>query len=362
MTSLPISADSHITEPPDCYRAHIDPKFRDRAPHIVNDARYGDIYVVEGMKTTIPMGLVAGAGLDPSQLRKEGAKFEDLHRGGWDATVRLADQDRDGVGAEIIYPTVGMVLCNHTDLEYKAVCFEAYNRWLAEYVSHAPERLIGMGQTAIRTVKDGIADFERIKAMGFKGVMMPGMPGESDYDDPIYDPLWEAAVALDLPLSFHILTTESTRPRGPKINSFIAIIRGCQDILSTLIFGGVFARHPLLKVACVEADAGWAPHFMYRMDHAYKRHRYWLQGKELPRLPSEYFRDNIRLTFQDDHVAFQLAGMLGPHQLMWANDFPHSDSTWPRSQEVLAEQTAGMDPVLRERIVRGNVAEFYGLA
>ena len=362
MTAKPISADSHITEPPDCYRAHIDPKYRDRAPHIVNDARYGDIYVVEGMKATIPMGLVAAAGLDPSQLRKEGARFEDLHRGGWDSTVRLADQDRDGVGAEIIYPTVGMVICNHKDLDYKAVCFEAYNRWLAEYISHAPDRLIGMGQTAIRTVKEGVADFERIKAMGFKGVMMPGMPGDSDYDDPIYDPLWEASVALELPLSFHILTTEATRPRGPKINSFISIIRGCQDIMSTLIFGGVFARHPKLKVACVEADAGWAPHFMYRMDHAYKRHRFWLKGQELPRMPSDYFRDNIRLTFQDDHVAFQLAGMLGPHQLMWANDFPHSDSTWPWSQEVLAEQTAGMDPVLRERIVRGNVAEFYGLA
>jgi predicted TIM-barrel fold metal-dependent hydrolase len=159
MSTLPISADSHITEPPDCYRAHIDPKFRDVAPHIVSDARYGDIYVVEGMKQTIPMGLVAGAGLDASQLRKTGAKFEELHRGGWDAMVRLADQDRDGVGAEIIYPTVGMVLCNHKDLDYKTVCFEAYNRWLAEYVSHAPERLIGMGQTAVRTVAEGVADF-----------------------------------------------------------------------------------------------------------------------------------------------------------------------------------------------------------
>jgi predicted TIM-barrel fold metal-dependent hydrolase len=362
MNPLPISADSHITEPPDCYRAHIDPKYRDIAPHIVSDDRLGDIYVVEGMKQTIPLGLVAGAGLDASQLRKTGAKFEELHRGGWDSKVRLADQDRDGVGAEIIYPTVGMVLCNHKDLDYKTVCFEAYNRWLAEYVSHAPDRLIGMGQTAVRTVKEGVADFQRIKDMGFKGVMMPGMPGVSDYDDPIYDPLWEASVALNLPLSFHILTTASERPRGPKINSFISIIRGCQDILSTMIFGGVFARFPTLKVACVEADAGWAPHFMYRMDHAYKRHRFWLEGMELPRMPSEYFRDNIKLTFQDDHVAFKLADMLGPNQLMWANDFPHSDSTWPWSQDVIAEQTSHMGAAQKQRVLRDNVREFYGLA
>lgn len=321
MNTLPISADSHITEPPDCYRAHIDPKFRDVAPHIVNDAKRGDLYVVDGMKRTIPMGLVAAAGRAPSTLRMTGGRFEDLHRGGWDSTVRLA-----------------------------------------EYVSHAPDRLIGMGQTAVRTPAEGVADFQRIKDMGFKGVMMPGMPGLSDYDDPIYDPLWEASVALDLPLSFHILTTTAERPRGPKINSFLAIIRGCQDILSTMIFGGVFARFPALKVACVEADAGWAPHFMYRMDHAYKRHRYWLDGKELPRMPSEYFRDNIRLTFQDDHVAFQLADMLGPKQLMWANDFPHSDSTWPWSQDVIAEQTSHMKPEQKQRVLRDNVREFYNLA
>jgi uncharacterized protein len=362
MTALPISADSHITEPPDCYRAHIEPRYRDIAPHVVSDARLGDIYVVEGMKQTIPMALVAGAGVDASKLRKTGAKFEELHRGGWDPTVRLADQDRDGVAAEVIYPTVGMVLCNHKDLDYKAACFEAYNRWLSGYVSFDTSRLIGLGQAAIRTPAEGIKEFEQIKAMGFKGVMMPGMPGVSDYDDPIYDPLWEASVALELPLSFHILTTAAERPRGPKINSFLSIIRGCQDIMSTMIFGGVFARYPALKVACVEADAGWAPHFMYRMDHAYKRHRHWLEGKELPRMPSEYFRDNIRLTFQDDHVAFQLSEMLGPNQLMWANDFPHSDSTWPWSKEVIAEQTSHMSPDAKQRVLRDNVRSFYGLA
>ncbi len=365
MTQLPISADSHITEPPDCYRSHIDPAYRDRAPHIVRDPKFGDIYVVEGMKQTIPMGLVAAAGIDPSKIRVGGARFEDLHRGGWDPVARLADQDRDGVGAEIIYPTVGMVLCNHGDLDYKKICFDAYNRWLQEYTSHSPDRLIGVGQTAIRTVKEGVADFEHIKAMGFKGVMMPGNPGESDYDDPVYDPLWEAAVALDLPLSFHILTSNSdqiNRHRGPRINGFLSIIRGCQDIMAMLIYSGVFARHPKLKVACVEADAGWAPHFMYRMDHAYKRHRYWMKGLELPRLPSEYFRENISLTFQDDYVAFQLAGMMAPNQLMWANDFPHSDSTWPRSKDVIAEQTAQLDAGLRQKILHDNFAALYKLA
>ena len=129
-----------------------------------------------------------------------------------------------------------------------------------------------------------------------------------------------------------------------------------------LVFSGVFERHPKLRVVCVEADAGWAPHFSYRMDHAYKRHRYWMKGKELAKLPSEYFREHISLTFQDDWTAFQFADRLGPNQLMWANDFPHSDSTWPWSQDVLSEQTRHLSPELKKRILRDNVAELYKLA
>ena len=92
----PISADSHITEPPNCYLDHIDPAFRDRAPHVVNKEGMGDIYVVDGMKTPVPMGLVAAAGLAPKDIRLGGAKFGDLHRSGWDPSTCLADQDKDG--------------------------------------------------------------------------------------------------------------------------------------------------------------------------------------------------------------------------------------------------------------------------
>jgi predicted TIM-barrel fold metal-dependent hydrolase len=360
----PISADSHITEPPNCYIDFIDPKYRDIAPHLVNDPKVGDTFVIHNYPRAVPMGLVAGAGRPAESLRIGGAKFEDLHRSGWDPKCRVADQERDGVAAEFIYPTVGMLLFNHPDFDYKQACFHAYNRWLQGYVSEAPDRLYALGPTAFRSVEEGIADFRRIKEMGFKGVMMPGNPAVSDYDDPIYDPLWQAACDLELPLSWHILTSSSDKLdnlRGGKLNSFLNIIRGCQDILGMLVFGGVFERFPKLKVVCVEADAGWAPHYMYRMDHAYKRHRHWMRGRELSRLPSEYFKENIYLTFQDDWVAFQVANLLNPKQLLWANDFPHSDSTWPWSQEMLAEHTRHLTPEQRDWILHDNVAELYGL-
>ena len=357
-----ISADSHITETPTTYTDYIDAAFRERAPRI-QSTEMGDLFWIDGMKTPVPLGIVAAAGKPAEEIRLMGTRFEDLHRGGWDPEARLADQQRDGVAAEVIYPTVGMQICNHKDLDYKRACFEAYNRWIAEYCSAHPERLLGCGQTAMRTPEEGIADLRSIKALGLRGVMMPGHPGVADYDAPAYDDFWEAAVESGLPLSFHILTTRDSAPlRGPRLNAFLAVIRGCQDIMGTMVFGGVFERHPRLRVVCVEADAGWVPHYMYRMDHAFKRHRNWLPpGQALSRLPSEYFRANVYTTFQDDWVAFKTADLMNWERLMWANDFPHSDSTWPWSQDLLAQHAGNLTPEQRRAILCDNVAELYGI-
>jgi predicted TIM-barrel fold metal-dependent hydrolase len=361
-----VSADSHVTEPPGTYVDRIDKAYKEKAPRMHFMEGVGDVFTLDGIKTPIPMGLVAAAGKPSEQIRIDGARFDELHRGGWDPDARMADQDRDGIAAEVIYPTVGMVLCNHPDFDYKKACFEAYNLWISEFCSAHPDRLFGCGQTAMRSPDDGIEDLRRIKDLGLRGVMMPGRPQVEDYDSPVYDEFWQAAIELGLPLSFHILTGAddnllSPRVRGPRLNGFLSIIRGCQDIMGMLVFGGVFERHPRLKVVCVESDAGWVPHYLYRMDHAFDRHRHWLTGTELSRMPSEYFRENIYVTFQDDWVAFQMKDMCNVRRIMWANDFPHSDSTWPWSQELLEKHAKGLSTAERDYIVHDNVCELYGI-
>jgi uncharacterized protein len=371
-----ISADSHITEPPHCYVDRIDPKYRERAPRVLTEGDGGDSFVIDGLPGTVPMGIIAAAGIDPRNIKRGETRFSDLHKGGWEPKARILDQEKDGLAAEVIYPSVGMVLCNHPDADYKQACMWAYNHWLQEeFVSGAPDRLIGLGQTAVRSVEEAIADFQKLKDMGMRGVMMPGNPAtEYDYDDPRFDPLWRASIELELPISFHILTSRSdganaigksgerfSTHRGPPQNAAISLLKSIQDLIGVFIWGRVFERNPDLKMVCVEADAGWAAHFAYRMDHGYKRHRFWMKMGDMKKMPSEYFNENIYLTFQDDWVAFRLTDMVNPRRLMWANDFPHSDSTWPWSQELLRSQTGMLSEQEKAWILRDNCAELYGI-
>ena len=365
-----VSADSHVTEHPDAYVSRVATKFKTRVPHLIYDEKLGDLMMMEGLRKPIALSIASAAGEDPKDLltkRGEEAKFEVLPKGGWDAESRLAAQERDGISAEILYPTVGMEVCNLGDHELKRVCMDAYNEWLAEFTSSAPTRLFGLGQTPMRDIDESIRDLEKMKAMGMVGVNLPGRPmiEGHDYDSDLYDPFWEACVEHGLPPSFHILTSGDgvavQNVRGHKLNSFMGIIRANQDIVGMLILGGVFDRNPKLKIVCVEADAGWATHNMHRMDHGYEYHRYWMRALPLERKPSEYFLDNICLTFQNARPALDAKERLNLDNLLWANDYPHPDSTWPRSQGIIEEHMAHLTDAERRGVLFENAVELYGL-
>jgi predicted TIM-barrel fold metal-dependent hydrolase len=361
-TARAISADSHICEPPDCYTRFIEARFKGEAPHVIRDAQRGDMFVVKD-REPMAMAFISNAGRDPRDHGVKCLTYPEFHQGGWIPSVRLKDQDRDGVTAEVLFPSLGMSLSHHPDRDYRHAVLWAYNRWLEEFCGYARDRLLGVGTPALRSVPEGVEELRRLKEMGMKAVMLPSNPElENDYDHAMWDPLWRTSVELDLPISFHALTGRNdTTTRGPVLNWWNTAMRSVQDLIGTFIFGGVFDRHPKLKLVAAECDAGWIPHFMYRMDHVFERHRYSKKAVSLARLPSEYFRDNVYVTFQDDWTVFKVVHLLNHERLMWANDFPHGDATWPNSQKLLAEQTAGLAPEVKDRILRANVRELYKL-
>ncbi|MGF1597060.1 MAG: amidohydrolase family protein [Acidimicrobiales bacterium] len=364
----PISADSHIVEPPDCYVDHIDPAWRDRAPRIERNSKGVENFVIEGLANPIPIGFLAAAGMTPEEVKvMKGADFADITRAAWDPTARIESQDRDGVGGEVIFASVGMVLCSHPDYAYKRACMTAYNRWLAGFCAEQPTRLFGLAQTAVSSVDEAIEDCMLAKELGLVGMMMTGNPQHEDYDHTDYDPLWECAADLELPICFHILTsndydasTALRSPRGHRANAFMNLVRGVQDILGVFVFGGVFERHPGLQMVVAEADAGWVPHWMYRSDHAAMR---WgsAMSRTISRQPSDYVLSNCHFTFQDDATAYQNPTLVDSDCLLWASDFPHTDSTWPHSGSILADHTAHLTDEQRQRVLHGNTAKVFHL-
>ena len=250
--------------------------------------------------------------------------------------------------AEVIYPTTGMMLCNHRDIDYKQACFDAYNLWLAEFCAPIRTGLSAAARRRCARPEEGIEELRKIKSMGFRGVMMPGNPGFKDYDDRAYDEFYEAAVEMKLPLSFHILTSKTDKsPVRSAVPRSTAFWRSSADARTSS--GRCYLRRrlraPSQAQSCVcggRRGLGAALHVP---------HGPCLQtpsllaaaGQELSKLPSEYYRENVYTTFQDDWVAFKMKDMCNIRRLLWANDFPHSDSTWPWSQDLLKEHRAGSD-------------------
>ena len=149
--------------------------------------------------------------------------------------------------------------------------------------------------------------------------------------------------------------------RGSRIISQINTIRGNQNIVLMLVFGGVFDRHPALQVVMVENDAGWVPHFCFRMDHAWERHRWWMDAGSIQRKPSEYFHENVYVTFQDDYSVRHVINAVNLEKVMWATDFPHGDhpANWKEHLERFIEP---LQAPARRLLLGENVKRLYGLA
>ena len=233
---------------------------------------------------------------------------------------------------------------------------------MAEFCSHAPKRLYGIGLISLEDIDAGVEELERTHARGMRGAMIWGSPPEDKpYNSRVYDPFWQAASELHMPLSLHVITGKSKESKVDfsQISLFyMNVIHEVQRSLSTLVFGGVLERFPELKIVSAENDTGWFPHFMYRMDHAYDKF-HAMEKEPLPMQPSEYVKRQVWATFQDDPVGPATYKIFGEDNYMWASDFPHTDSTWPESREWIKKDFDGVPDDVTRKIVFENAVEAY---
>jgi predicted TIM-barrel fold metal-dependent hydrolase len=369
MQSLVLSSDSHVFEPPDLWQTRIDAAFRDRAPRI-DRIDGADNIIVEADTVLSGIGLISNAGARftaPETISGRG-RFEDVHRGGYDPDQHLEDMALDGVAGEVLYPSQGLFYFKVADAALMSAIFRAYNDWLAEFCRTDPARLKGIAMINLDDVQDGIKELQRTARLGLSGAMIAEYPAEDRrYDQPEYEPVWAAAAALGMPLSLHTATRRQGRLRGAgpgllrdasgrATKAFYPALSMCD-----LIFSGVFERHPGLMLAIVEFELAWAPHVLSTMDYTYReRHDEAKYRFKNGMLPSDFFRRNVVLSFQEDAIGIRLRDVIGVDNMMWGSDYPHSESTFPQSQKILAEILAGVSEEDQAKIVGGNTARLYG--
>jgi predicted TIM-barrel fold metal-dependent hydrolase len=366
---LILSSDSHVFEPPDLWTQGIDKAFRSRAPRMV---RMGDVdhLVIEDGRTIAGIGLISNAGTRyeaPEQIADHG-RFEDVHQGGYDPAQHLKDMVIDGVHGEVLYPSQGLFYYKVADPQlFSAIC-RAYNDWLAEFCSVDPQRLKPIAMLNVDDVGDAVGELERTAKLGFAGAMITEYPLEDQrYDQPAYEPLWAAAAGLGMPLSLHTATRRlrtdsalgdrSVRDASRRATkAFLPALSMCD-----MIFAGVFERHPELRLAIVEFELSWVPYVLTQMDYTYRERNqealYRFKGEALP---SDFFARNVSLSFQEDDVGIRLRHRIGVDGMMWGSDYPHSESTFPRSRQVLDEILQGVPEDERAKIVCHNAARLYG--
>lgn len=372
-----ICADSHVNPPPDFWQEYLPASLRELAPKIEHgdDADY---VVFEGRRKKLNL-IGAQAGRKGEDFKIEG-RISDMRGGGWLPDERLIDMDTDGLDAAVMF---GGGPLGTTNDELYIQSFDAYNRWLADFCSYNPSRLVGVAYLPMRDIDESIAMLKIAAERGFKAVNIPAFPqakslkqmelaggaqvvaltgnpnGELQYRDPEFDRFWAAVVDLDMAVTIHL---------GARMARFGDKEHFLPDLLMTkfsmaepiaiMIFGGVFQRFPKLRFCSIESGVGWFAFAATYMDKTWAKQRFWTESK-LTQPPSFYMDQNVYGSFIHDKPGIFTRHLPGGKNIMWSSDYPHSETTFPESRDCIADLFEGVPEDEKYEITCGRAKRVF---
>ncbi len=394
--SLPwvISVDDHVVEPKDVWWSRLPVALRERGPYVVEDTcevtfdpvtgahgfvkggegPVADWWVYGDALRPIPQ-VMACAGFSPDQFTLQPIPFSEMRPGCWEPTARLADMDIARVERSLCFPTfprfAGQMFLESPDKEIADLCVRAFNDWMIEeWCGPSGGRLIPLGLVQLWDADLAAAEVRRIAAQGVRAITFPELPSylglPSIHDrHRFWEPLWRACDETGVTVHMHIGSgskmpqTSIDAPSGvgvavTSINAFMA--------LSDWLLSGILARHPNVKIAFSESQVGWMPYVFERCDRVFQQSSGWSKiDPDVTELPSSYVPGRVYGCFFDDMVGIATRELIGVPQMLFETDYPHQDSTWPRTPEVVAEIAARVSPHELERIMRTNAIELLDL-
>ena len=384
---LMISSDCHAQEPSPYLGDYIDAEFRHRIPHMERRDDGSEWMITEGNRPQLVKRGEKTATVQEQQSFEKAAdnrhhqarmEPEDVLRNKSGTTIeeRIADQRRDGIDIELIFPNKGLLCWATPDPVFADAMCRAWNRWAYDWFGGADGWNGGMTRP-LASIATGDVELAKAEAAwaaehGFVGLCLGNSPiygpkqwGNIEYNDPAFEPFWALNAETRLPVTFHVSTGRDPRAVGGNGGAIINYV--CHSMETTieplvqLITSGVFERHPDLQAGMVESGIGFVPWLLETMDYAYKAHHFWVRPV-IPELPSSYFKRNCFATFQEDHVGLTNAEPYDVvDNLMWANDYPHHEGSWPHSAASIERQMAHLQEDSRAKILGLNAQRVFGL-
>jgi len=364
-----ISADCHIDFPwlpADLFTANASSAMKDRMPYVV-EGPDGPYWTT---KKGAGLGLVGGLGSSgqkyvPGQNQRVDVMastglFADGRKGirrPADPELRIADMERDGVDAEVMFGILGAAT-RLADHEAAPEMFRIYNDWLVDFCGHHPDRQVGLACLPYGDIDAAVAEAYRVAKRGLRGLELSCSWEMEPMWHPMWEPLWRAVNDVNLPLHFHTFPSlpQSVRDRQTGLTrraAFFTSVAGFQmnlvNILAAVIGAGVLERYPNIRISFGESGIGWIPYALDRMDFEWEDR---FRDLGLKMRPSEYWRRQCKATFQFDPIGTKLIDDIGVETLMWGSDYPHPTvsgrsrpSTSPNNSATCPRTSSPRSPV-----------------
>lgn len=368
-----ISIDDHVIEPPDMFDRHIPARFKDRAPRIerINDL---DRWIFLDTETG-SVGLNAVASWPKEEWGFDPVGFAEMRPGAYDIHQRVRDMDANGLLASMCFPTFAgfggthLASAGAKDPELAKAVISAYNDWhIDEWCATYPGRFMPLTIMPTFDFDAMIAEIHRVAAKGCRAVTLPeisygvGLP--SFYGDE-WDGVFTALCDEDMAICLHIggaFNMVQMAPEAPP-DQIITLAPQLSAIAANhLIISETFKKFPALRVALSEGGIGWISYYLDRLDR-HVMNQSWtgldIDGKH--GTPTDVFREHFLGCFITDPTALRVLDRIGEDIVAWECDYPHSDSTWPESPEMLLAECAhaGLSDATIDKISWQNAARFF---
>lgn len=343
-----ISVDDHVVEPADTFEHRLPAALADRGPRIVETPEGHQVWEFEGQRYT-QVGMNAVAGRRPETYGLEPFRFDQMRPGCFDVDARVHDMDINGVWASVNFPSMitgfcGRVFFDAHDRDLGLACVKAWNDWIfEEWYSRHPERIVPLGITYLADPALAAAEIRRNAERGFTSVTFPERPHEiglpSLWDRAHWDPIMEAVVDTDTVVSLHVGSSGLTpAPPGAGMDALQlgATLFGQLSLIACAewLWSAYPARLPTLKIAMSEGGIGWVAMLRDRLENIVERSRYGL-GWDVR--PADVLRRNFWFCTIDDPSTIDTRHAIGVDHIMVEVDYPHGDSTWPDTQDVITQ-------------------------